>query len=135
MFLFPVPVREVVVGAACRVARELESVHGVNARHLVEHFFRGDVPVVVINVVEPVGMNGELFAPVVASGIVAVVRTHHVDARVEHLRDKRLFGGVAFDLSVTHFVNVSPVQVRRNFLNARVCIDRDVDGESGGGCE
>ena len=55
--------------------------------------------------------------------------------RRSDLRDKRIFGGIAFDLGVTHLVDVSPVQVRRNFLDARVSIDRDVDGECGGGCK
>ena len=135
MFLFPVPVGEIVFGAACRVARELEGVHRVDSWHLVEHLFRGDVPVVRVHVVEPVRVNRHFAAPVVTRGVVAVVRAHHVDARVEHLGDKRFFVRVACGVRIADFVDVSPVNVWRNLLDARICIDGYIDGECGRDCE
>lgn len=74
MFLIPVPVGEIVFGAACRVTCELESVHRVDSRHVVENLLRGNRPIVRVDVVEPVGVNRHFATPVVARGVVAVVR-------------------------------------------------------------
>lgn len=134
MFLFPVPVGKIILGAACRVTCELESVHRVDTRHLVEHLFRGDIPVVRIHVVEPVRVNRHFVAPVVTRRIVAVVRAHHVDARVKHLGDKSLFVCVACGVRIADFVDVSPVNVWRNLLDAFLCVDGDVDSGEGQCC-
>ena len=74
VFLIPVPVGEIVFGAACCIARELEGVHGVDTRHVVENLLRGNRPIVRVDVVEPVRVNRHFVAPVVAGGVVAVVR-------------------------------------------------------------
>ena len=132
MFLFPVPVGKVVVSAASCIACELEGVHGVNTRHLVKHLLCGNRPIVRVHVVIPVGVNCHFVTPIVARGVVAVVRSQHVDACFEHLVDEgRLFFG-HLSVAIADFVDVSPVKVRRNFLDARICINGNVDGQCGG---
>ena len=74
VLLFPVPVGEIVFGAAGCIARELEGVHRVDPRHVVENLLRGNRPIVRVDVVEPVRVNRHFVAPVVARGVVAVVR-------------------------------------------------------------
>ena len=135
MFLFPVPVAKVVFGGTCGPSGELESVHGVDSGHLTEDFLSGVCPVVRIDVVVPVGVNGHFVAPVVSRGVVAVVCTQKVNARFEHLVDERFFGRIGFGGAVAYFVNVSPVQIRRNFHDAFLRIDGDVNGGVSCGCE
>ena len=135
MFLFPVPVAKVVIGGTSGPSGELESVHSVDSGHLAEDFLSGVGPVVRIDVVVPVGVNGHFVAPVVSCGVVAVVRTQKVDSRFEHLVDERFFGRIGFGGAVAYFVDVSTVQIRRNFHDAFLRIDGDVDGGVCCGCE
>ena len=55
-----------------------------------------------------------------------------MNARIEHLVDECGFVCGDFGVAVADFVDVSPVKVRRNLLDAFLRVDGDVDG--GGRC-
>ena len=82
VFLLVIPVGKIMLRIARRIARQLEGVHRIHFRQVVEHLLRRNIPVVGIDVVVVVGVARDVLAPVMLGGVVPVIHAQVADTRL-----------------------------------------------------